>query len=145
MEELTLPNKIEDGMAKGGTAIEENFEAVATGINADRDAAADTGWQDLTLLTDWAADAVPNGTPQIRKVGSRVYLRGVAKGSKLSDIAKLPYLPKAESGFVCSQRSADPSDVAKVYVELDGRLAVVGAVDFTRSIFLDTISYFTEE
>jgi hypothetical protein len=86
------------GTTGGGLPYPSPTDPVAAGADAIRALAeavdpyvADTGWADLTLKNGWTA-ATGNRSPQFRRIGKVVYLRGRAVGaaSTSTTLATLP-------------------------------------------------------
>lgn len=88
---------------------------------------SDSGWIDLTLLNGVQAYN-ENQVPQYRKIGNRVYLRGVFKNVTTfpTNIAQLPV------DFRPSQRiiyfmATNGVNIARLEIELDGSINVMAS------------------
>ncbi|MFD1430435.1 BppU family phage baseplate upper protein [Lacticaseibacillus mingshuiensis] len=105
---------------------------------------SDTGWQNLVMINGFVTHST--NTPQWRKVGNHVFLRGLLdtpiKAGKFANIPNAA--PKQLSGFVCLQGSSNSTDMARVYANTDGSLEVIAMVTDAKTIQLNSIQYWTD-
>jgi hypothetical protein len=94
VDSLPILQMLGSGAGRWGTlTVDTNGKAVIGG---------DSGWINMTLTNGFAAYGSPYATPSYRKIGSRVYLRGLADlGTITTAIATLPvgYRPVAQEMF----------------------------------------------
>lgn len=163
-ELIAASNAHETAIANNASAITANTTAIS--VNADAidantadisdvsdaltAATTDSGWLDMTLAEGWT---IPYATdkPQYRKIGNRVYLRGLVNGAKTAGmtIATLPtgYRPTIDyfSRWACAHSQTEQQNIE---IKPDGRVNNVGktATDTIGREFIcfAGISYFVD-
>lgn len=161
---IAASNAHETAIAGNTTAINNNAAAIAacntsiseievdiTAINDEiSDITTDSGWLDMTLAEGWT---FPYATdkPQYRKIGNRVYLRGLINGANTAGmtIATLPegYRPTANyfSRWACAHSQTEQQNIE---VKPDGRVNNLGKTSTATSgrefICFAGISYFVD-
>lgn len=96
----------------------------------------DTGWTSLTLVNSWT---VSGGlTPQYRRIGNRVTLRGRTTGGSSTTIATLPagFRPATATRLPVSE--AGTSGVSNMTINTDGTIVTTAT---SNSPYLDAVTF----
>lgn len=137
--------KVIDSIANGDTTHAPSRNAVydALALKAD---ASDSGWVAPSLLNSWANFGGSYSAAGYRKVGSRVFLRGLLTGGTKTDGTSLFVLP---SGFVPFgiERFATSvnvaSSTARIVVDTSGNVTIFG-IPTGSNVGVSGISFFVD-
>lgn len=90
-----------------------------------QDKISDTGWVNITLASDVSVGTL-GGTPQYRKVGNHVFIRGGYKGTKGSGTLTLGTLPTGVRPLnnVYDFNSIGGTRIARTYVNTSGNIVL---------------------
>ena len=101
--------------------------------------ASDTGWQGLTLATDVSpADTAFAVTPQYRKIGSRVFIKGHVKCSVPSGGRLIAIMPEGYRylyGTHYDFAECGGQRIGRIYVDADGNLKCEWIVNISGGTF----------
>lgn len=137
------------------TAVDEtNMNKIEDGL-FDQDARitvleADSGWLDLVYINDWfSVDEANYDKAQYRKIGTRVYLRGLVKRANTVDsiTRNLATLPSGYRPLKYNYLPSNNSDNAFMTIDItpDGKINVTASVYTANSfVSLAGISFTTD-
>ena len=121
--------------------LNDNFQQLAPLIE-------DTGWVDIQTVNGftWAHQG------QVRKIGNKVMMRGTLFPTKTTDISKpfvvLPELFRHNYAISYRFNVAAASGVitnnARIYVNKNGEMKVIGQTNVDMNIIIDQINYWVD-
>ena len=124
----------------GGTVTGDVNITGSLQVNGEQVLTSDTGWINMNLLNGWLIHSVDYQSPQYRKIGDFVYLRGLVRreNSTERNIAMVPlgFRPSKIQAFAQVSEEGD-----SVYVRPDGYITTGGSYLNGTWITLDGIIF----